>query len=100
MDERVPATFGAVFTVSGAFAIGWAIHQVFIQGTLGPTSPPAVFATAIGAFAIWFGRRLERGFDPSSFVVDTEDDEDEEEFDERFSPVSEEMLEGRERDDS
>lgn len=101
MDARIPHTLGSVVTLTGAFAVGWVLHQVFVESVLALTSPVAILGALGGLAVIAIGRRLERGFDPSEFVVDPEPDEDDEEsFDERFSPVSEEMMAGRERDDS
>lgn len=98
MNSRVLSTFGSVFLLSGAFAIGWVFHQVLVERTIAPTAPAALIGGLVGLLAILVGRRLEQGFDPSSFIVDPED-EDDERFDERFSPVDEDMLAGRERDD-
>jgi hypothetical protein len=100
MDGRIPYTLGSVVTLTGAFMVGWVLHQVFVESAFGPTHPAAVLVGLGGLLAIAAGRRIERGFDPSAFVRDPEPEEDEAEFDEDFSPVSEEMLEGRERDDS
>ena len=101
MNSRIPHTLGSVVTLTGAFAVGWVLHQVFVQQALEPTAPAAVFGTVGGLLAIVLGRRVERGFDPSAFVTDTEPEEaDDDAFDEDFSPVNEEMLAGRERDDS
>lgn len=99
MDARIPHALGSAVTLTGAFMVGWVLHQVLVQGALDPTAPAAVLVGIGGLVVIAVGRRIERGFDPSDYVVDPEPEEDEEEFDERFSPVSEEMLEGRERDD-
>lgn len=100
MDARIPYTLGSVVTLTGAFMVGWVLHQVLVKGTLDPTHPASVLVGLAGLLAIAAGRRIERGFDPSAFVVDPEPEEDEEEFDEDLSPVSEEMLDGRERDDA
>ena len=99
MDDRIPHALGSVVTLTGAFMIGWVLHQVFVQNALDPTAPGAVLVGLGGLLAVAVGRRIERGFDPAAYVVDPEPEDDEEEFDETFSPVSEEMLEGRERDD-
>lgn len=100
MDARIPHTLGSVITLTGAFMVGWVLHQVFVQDAFAPTAPAAVFVGFGGLLAIAVGRRLERGFDPSWFVLDPEPDDEEAEFDEDLSPVDEEMLAGRERDDS
>ena len=100
MDVRIPRVFGSVATLLGAFAVGWVLHQVLVRNALAPTAPAAVLVGLGGLVAIAAGRRLERGFDPSAYVPDPEASEDDEEFDETLSPVDEDALAGRERDDS
>lgn len=98
MNWRIPRSFGSGFLLAGAFAIGWVLHQVFVLETMALTAPVAVFVTLAGLGCIALGRRLERQFDPSMFVP--VDDEDEEaEFDEAFSPLDAEDLEGYEADE-
>lgn len=100
MDARIPYTLGSVVTLTGAFMIGWVLHQVLVQSTLAPTAPGAILVGVGGLLVIAVGRRIERGFDPSEFVVDSDSEENEESFDENLSPIDDEMMEGRERDDS
>lgn len=97
MNWRIPRSFGSGFLLAGAFAIGWVLHQVFVLETMALTAPVAVFVTLAGLGCIAFGRRLERQFDPSMFVPESEDDEDE--FDEDLSPLDAEDLEGYDADD-
>lgn len=99
MSRRIPNMLGSVFTILGAFGIGWVLHQVVVQEALAPTAPASVLATVGGLVAIAIGRRIERGFDPADYVYDPDPEEDDEEFDEAYSPLSEEQLEGLERDD-
>lgn len=98
MDERIPYSFGSAVILAGAFAIGGVLHAAFVEGGLPITSPAAVFGILGGVALVAIGRALERRFDPSEFVPDSEDEE-EEEFEEELSPISEADLEGRERDD-
>lgn len=98
MDAHVPRSFGSALLLGGAFAIGWVLHQVFVLETMALTAPVSVFVGLAGLGLIVLGRRLERAFDPSMFVPESPDDEDE--FDESLSPLDEDALDGRERDDS
>ena len=86
MDWRIPRSFGSGFLLAGAFAVGWVLHQVFVQQSMALTAPVSVFVGLAGLGLIWFGRRLEREFDPSMFVPRAPED-DEEAFDERLSPL-------------
>lgn len=97
MNWRIPHSFGSGFLLAGAFAIGWVLHQVFVLETMAITAPLAVFVTLVGLGFIALGRQLERRFDPSMFVP--EDQKDEEEFDEEFSPLDAEDLEEYEADE-
>jgi len=101
---------GTVLLLTGAFAVGGVIHRVVVEGSLAATSPVAVGGVAIGVVLILVGNRLEgdRPAPPSETDTGDEDTEGESageedeaagEFDERFSPVNEEDLEGRDRDD-
>lgn len=118
MLARVPQLFGSVLLLLGAFAIGSVLHQSFVQGAFGPTSPPAVFGIIGGIVLIVVGQRLERRFDPSAYVIggDEDGDGDEDEagpageagdagdeaatFDGDRGPVPSERLEGLEKDES
>ena len=101
VDARIPHTFGSALTLAGAFAIGWVLHQVFVRQMMSIVAPASVIVSLAGVGLILVGRSLERRFDPSEFVVDVaENEEDEEEFDEEFSPLSESDFEGYERDDT
>lgn len=97
MNWRIPRSFGSGFLLAGAFAIGWVLHQVFVLDTMALTAPVAVFVTLAGLGCIALGRRLERQFDPSMFVPESEDEQDE--FDEDLSPLDAEDLEGYDADD-
>jgi hypothetical protein len=101
MDRRIPSFFGSTLLLFGAFVIGEGLHRVFIQGTLAPTSLPFVVALAVGGLLLYAGWRLENKFDPSTYVPDAEDeDEESAEFDESMSPIDADQLAGRDRDDS
>ncbi len=98
MNPHIPRSFGSGFLLAGAFAIGWVLHQVFVQEAMALTAPVSVFVTLAGLGFIVLGRRLEREFDPSMFVpADEEDDEDD--YDESMSPLDAEDLEGLEADE-
>lgn len=97
MDRRVPYTFGSTLLLIGAFVVGGALHEAFVQGSVGVTSPLFVLGLVVGSVVVYTGWRIEREFDPSEMVPG---DEEEEEFDEAASPISASDLEGRERDDS
>ncbi|MFB6360540.1 MAG: hypothetical protein ABEH59_04390 [Halobacteriales archaeon] len=92
MNWRIPRSFGSGFLLAGAFAIGWVLHQVFVQETMAFTAPVSVIVTLIGLGCIAIGRRLEREFEPSVFVPADEDEEDDS-FDEELSPLDAEDLE-------
>lgn len=98
MDARIPRSFGSGFLLAGAFAIGWVLHQVFVQQTMALTAPVSVFVSLAGVGLILLGRRLERQFDPSMFVPKAPED-DEDEFDETLSPLDADDLEGYEADE-
>jgi hypothetical protein len=98
MDWRIPRSFGSGFLLAGAFAIGWVLHQVFVQETMVITAPVSMFVTLIGLGCIALGRRLEREFDPSMFVPADEDEEDDP-FDEELSPLDAEDLEDYDPDE-
>jgi len=104
MRLSIPAAFGSGLSLFGAFAVGAVLNEVVVKGTTAATSPFAVGGTLLGLAMIAVGLYLERTFNPSQHVPDdeaeAEDGDGEAEFDEKFSPVDEEMLEGRERDDS
>lgn len=76
MLDRVPQLFGSVLLLLGAFAIGSVLHQSFVKGAFGATSPPAVFGIIGGIVLIVVGHRLERRFDPSAYVIGGEEDGD------------------------
>ena len=98
MNPHIPRSFGSGFLLAGAFAIGWVLHQVFVQEAMALTAPVSVFVTLAGLGFIALGRRLEREFDPSMFVpADTDDEEDE--FDESMSPLDAEDLEELDADE-
>ena len=94
--------FGSAIELAGAFVIGGVLHQTLVQNAYPVTAPAAVFGFVGGLVLIVVGRRLEGRFEPSDYVPEAEEDEDEEEgeFDERLSPVPEERLEERKADDS
>lgn len=98
MDWRIPHSFGSGFLLAGAFAIGWVLHQAFVLETMAITAPLAVFVTLAGLGCIALGRRLERQFDPSMFVPEDQED-DEEAFDEELSPLDAEDLEEYDADE-
>lgn len=104
MKLSIPAAFGSGLSLFGAFAVGAVLNEVVVKGTTAASSPFAVGGTLLGLAMIAVGLYLERKFNPSKHVPDDEqEDEDEEaeaEFDEEFSPIDEEMLEGRDRDES
>lgn len=101
MRRAIPRAFGSGLLLFGAFAIGAVLHEVLVTGSAGAFSPFAVGGVLVGGVFILVGLRLERRFDPSEFVPATEEEEEKlDEFDEDMTPVSEEMLEGREADDS
>lgn len=102
MDWRVPHSFGSAVSLAGAFAIGWALHVSLVTGEAALLDPAPVLATLLGLGLVATGRAMERRFDPSTLVPDSEgaEEEDEEAFDGELSPVDEEMLAGRERDES
>jgi hypothetical protein len=86
---------GSSLTLTGAIAVGWGLHRIVVLGDLAPTAPAAVAALAGGAAVAALGWRLE-----SRPATDGEDDaETEATYDERFSPVDEGALGGRDRDD-
>lgn len=97
MDARIPRSFGSGFLLAGAFAVGWVLHQVFVQEAMALTAPVSVFVGLAGVGLILLGRRLERQFDPSMFVPQAPDDD--EEFDESMSPLDAEDLEAYEAND-
>lgn len=99
MDRRIPHSLGSVVLLTGAFAVGWAVHVTLVTSQAGLLDPAPVFATVGGAALIALGRRMERHFDPSAFVRGDEDEDDEESFDEELSPLEEGQLAGLERDD-
>lgn len=102
MLRRFAVAMGSTVTLVGAFIVGGVLHQAVVKGAYAVTSPPAVLGVALGLAVILVGKRLEARFDPSEYVPDAkEEDEDEEgeEFDEKYSPVPEERLEDREDDD-
>jgi hypothetical protein len=98
---------GSTLTLTGAFAVGWALHRTLVVGDLAATSPPVVAAVAGGAALIGVGRALERRYGrevPAGDGTDdgadeTATDPEETEFDERFAPVEEADLADRERDE-
>lgn len=118
MLDRVPQLFGSVLLLLGAFAIGSVLHQSFVKGAFGATSPPAVFGIIGGIVLILVGQRLERRFDPSAYVIGGEEDGDGDEddagspgeagdagdeaatLDGDRGPVPSERLEGLEKDES
>lgn len=98
VDARIPRSFGSGFLLAGAFAIGWVLHQVFVQEAMALTAPVSVFVSLAGIGLILLGRRLERQFDPSVFVPEAPEDE-EDGFDEAMSPLDAEDLEGYDADE-
>ena len=64
------------------------------------STSPAVVDELPNPLEFAVGRSLERRFDPTRRASDDSEEEDEEaEFDESLSPIDEEDLEGRERDE-
>jgi hypothetical protein len=111
MIRRFAAAMGSMVTLVGAFIVGAVLHQTLVQNNYPITRPIAVFGLLAGVAVIAVGLRLEGRFEPSDYVPDAEregDDGDDGEgegegdegFDDRLSPVSEEMLEDREADES
>lgn len=98
MRGRLPGSFGSVVALFGAFSVGWALHQTIKRGA-SVTAPGVLVGLLVGVGCIILGYRLKRRFDPATLVRATGDD-DAEEFDESFSPLKEEWLDGHERDDS
>lgn len=95
--------FGSVVTLSGAFLVGVVIHRSVVRGEFSLFAPAGVFGILGGVALIYLGRRLENRFDPSDYVPDSEDEDEEDErreFDERLSPVPQDRLEEREADES
>lgn len=96
--------FGTAVELAGAFTIGSVIHRSVVRNEYALTAPPSVFGILLGLALIVAGRSLARRFQPSDYVPDTPDEEEEEgeemEFDEELSPVPSDRLENREVDDS
>lgn len=123
MYVRIGNAVGSMVQLVGAFAIGSALHQSLVEGTVAVTAPPSVAWIVLGLVLIGVGRGLERryGSDPRS--DDEEDPErdtqggydeggydersgerndrgsDEGKFDERWAPFDATDLEKYERDD-
>ena len=101
MRPGLPRLFGSTLTLLGAFAIGGVLHAVVVEQSMAPLSPVAVLGAVAGVALVFVGRRLERQFDPSTYVPDTDDDEDGEPSSELGgSPLDEVDLSARESDDS
>ncbi len=95
--------FGSVATLSGAFLVGVVIHRSLVRGEFSLFAPAGVLGILGGVALIFLGRRLEGRFDPSDYVPESEDEEEEtpeRTFDERLSPVPQDRLEEREADDA
>lgn len=99
MSGRIPASFGSSLLLIGAFSIGWMLHQTLTVGTLSLTSPIAFGAFLGGVLLVGIGYRLQVRFAPSE-LVSGETNQAEEEFDDAVSPLTDEWLEGHDRDSS
>lgn len=96
---QVPESFGGTLALGGAFVIGWALHATVVTGRAALLDPLPLLAMAAGSALVVVGYRLDPAFDPSE-LVDADDADDEESFDEEWSPLEEEWLDDRERDES
>lgn len=99
MELQVPESIGGTVALGGAFAIGWALHVTLVTGRAALLDPLPLLALGAGSALVAVGYRLDRRFEPSE-LVDVDEDDDEETFDEDASPLEEEWLEDRERDDT
>lgn len=97
MDSRVPSSFGTTLGLAGAVLAGWGLHATVVTGQAAITDPQPLLALVSGALLSVAGARIHTRFDPSAYVTPPEDSDAE--FDEERSPVQEEWLDGRERDD-
>ena len=96
---ETPDSWGTAVSLAGGVAVGWALNATLVAGRAGLADPVPLAALALGVALVYAGVRLRQGFDPTELVSFPEED-DEEGFDETFSPLEEEWLEDRERDDS
>jgi hypothetical protein len=111
--DTVLHAVGSSLTLTGAFAIGWALHRTLWVGDLPLTSPAAVGAVAVGVALVGAGRAVERRYedrirtrggsaDENEGGREDEDGPDpdgaEQEYDESFSPVDEATLEASDAD--
>lgn len=100
MDRRIPKFFGSTLLLFGAFVIGEALHRTFIKETMVLMSPAFVLALVVGGLLLYGGWRLENRFDPSNYVPEAEEEDEEAEFDESMAPLDADQLEGRDRDET
>jgi hypothetical protein len=100
---------GSSLSLTGAFAIGWALHRSLWVGDIGLLSPPAVGAVAVGVALVAGGQYVERRYDRPGRDAGASEGEDEggaenesEEYDDSLAPVDEETLadSDAERDES
>lgn len=62
MDARIGSTVGSLGQLVGAFAIGGALHQSLVQGTVPITAPFPVLSIALGIVLIAVGHRIEQRY--------------------------------------
>jgi len=96
---RTPDSWGTAVSLAGGVAVGWALNAALVAGRADLGDPLPLAALALGVALVYAGVRLRQGFDPAELVSFPEED-DEEGFDEELSPLQEDWLEDRERDDS
>lgn len=96
MNDRIVYGFGSIVLLTGAFAVGGVLHQVFVEGTLSLTSPVTVFGMLVGIGLMALGRRIEARHRDALGLTDEEEEKDE--FDEANAPFDEADLEKYERD--
>lgn len=96
MHPRIVYGLGSILLLTGAFAIGGVLHRVFVIGTLALTSPVAVLGLLVGVVLIAVGYRLEKRHRD---VLNPEESEADDEFDEEYAPFDESDMEGYERDE-
>jgi hypothetical protein len=62
VDARIGSTVGSLGQLVGAFAIGGALHQSLVQGTVPITAPVPVLSIALGTVLIAVGHRIEQRY--------------------------------------
>lgn len=99
MKHEISAFLGSVLLLTGAFTIGWVLHQIF-QGTISIINPVVFVGTIIGFLLIAIGYRLEKKFSPEDYIIEGGKDSAENTgYDGAFSPVEDPWLEDYDQDD-